>query len=131
MTSTLDNVFGVQAAALKLRAQRTQLIAENLANADTPDYKARDIDFKAALQQATAGMAPLAKTHPDDMEPAGYAGGQAKVLYRVPYSPSLDGNTVETQVEQAQFAQNSVQYRASLTFLGNRINDLIEAIKGT
>ncbi|MCC5810665.1 MAG: flagellar basal body rod protein FlgB [Ectothiorhodospiraceae bacterium] len=133
MSISFDKAFGVQAAALKLRAQRHEVLAENLANADTPNFKARDLDFKSALQQVqgqSGGQLTMARTHAQHIGPGSAGGGGSELLYRVPFNPSLDGNTVESQVEQAKFAENSVHYQASLNFLGGRITSLIGAIRG-
>ncbi len=147
MAISFDNAFGVQAKALELRGKRTELIASNLANADTPNYKARDIDFKAALSQAENvqkfSTASVDKTNVkhlslgQNQEMAQGVNGKInrteavyETLYRNPISPSLDGNTVETHVEQAQFAENALQYQATLNFLSYRITGLMSAIKG-
>jgi len=134
MSISIDKAFGVQAAALKLRSERHQVISENLANADTPNFKARDFDFRAALAKAEGASAgnslQMARTHQSHLPASGGRSGGDELLYRVPNSPSLDGNTVESQVEQAKFAENSVQYQASLNFLGGRITALIGAIRG-
>jgi len=103
----IDRQFGIHAAALELRSQRLQLLASNIANAATPGYKARDLDFRAALDGA----------------------GDA-VRFRVPLQSSLDGNTVELAVEQTAFAENVVRYRTTLAFLNGRIGTLMAAIKG-
>jgi flagellar basal-body rod protein FlgB len=146
MALNLDSYLGVHAQALTLEAQRTELLAANLANADTPNYKARDIDFKAALAAAggdagsgsaaaaSAGSVAVTTTN------AAHLGGQdsgltdaalgANLKYRVPMAPSLDGNTVDTQLEQAAFAENSVRYQATLTFLNARLKELMTAIVG-
>ncbi|KAB7627201.1 flagellar basal body rod protein FlgB [Alkalilimnicola sp. S0819] len=130
MSISFDKTFGVHAAALKLRAERTKLLAENLANADTPNYKARDLDFQAALRQAQGGQGEMRATHARHIQPEGGGAFQPRALYRVPQQPSLDGNTVETQVEQAKFAENSVHYQASLNFLTGRIQGLLGALRG-
>lgn len=136
MTLSLDKAFGVSAAALKLRSERHQVLSQNLANADTPDYKARDFDFKAALRAAAGdgkgGGLQLQRTDGRHIPAGGSAtgAGGAQLQYRVPFNPALDGNTVETQVEQAKFAENAVNYQASLNFLGDRITGLIGAIRG-
>lgn len=133
MSLSFDDAVGVHAAALKLRGERHQMLSENLANADTPHYKARDIDFASALKQAQenqGGGLPLAATNASHLGGQAEGRGGAEALYRVPQSPSLDGNTVETQVEQAKFAENTVRYRASLDFLGGRISSLVGAIRG-
>ena len=112
-----DSIFGVHGTALALRSQRLSLLASNIANAATPGYKARDIDFGRAL----------------DLAQKGYGTGraaQASVAYRVPVTPSLDGNTVELSTEQTLFAENAVQYRATLAFLVGRINTVRRALKG-
>jgi flagellar basal-body rod protein FlgB len=123
----------VHAQALKVRSTRAELIANNLANADTPDYKARDIDFRAALANtgASQGGVQLATTRANHLGGTGLgAGGTAAEQYRVPLTPSLDGNSVDVQVEQAAFAENSVRYQATLTFLNSRLRGLMTAITG-
>lgn len=128
MPSNIDRVFGVHAEALQLRSQRGEMLASNLANADTPDYKARDLDFRAALESAQAAKS-LKTTSAGHISHAS-AGGGVHTLYRVPGQPSLDGNTVDTQMEQSQFAENSVRYQATLRILGGKISGLMKAIKG-
>jgi flagellar basal-body rod protein FlgB len=112
-----DQLFGVHGTALALRSQRLAMLASNIANAATPGYKARDIDFSAAMSAAESGL---------DL---GEAGASA-TRYRVPVMPSLDGNTVELSTEQTLFAENAVQYRATLSFLEGRINTVRRALKG-
>ncbi len=119
MALNLDSYLGVHAQALTLEAQRTEVLAANMANADTPNYKARDIDFKAALAAAGTEAA------------AGSGSPGANLKYRVPMAPALDGNTVDTQLEQAAFAENSVRYQATLTFLNARLKELMTAITGS
>ena len=135
MPLNLDAYLGVHADALKLRSQRTELLARNLANADTPGYQARDLDFKAALAQATGGVdAPVAlkTTHTNQIATSVDASGEttANLKYRVPMAPALDGNTVDVQMEQANFAENSVRFQATLTFLNARFRGLMTAITG-
>lgn len=130
MSFNLDKTFGLPAAALQLRAQRTKVIAENLANADTPNFKARDIDFAAAMKQAQGAQGTLRTTQANHIQPTAGTPQNPHLLYRVPFSPSLDGNTVESQAEQAKFAENTVNYQATLTFLGSRIQGLIGALRG-
>ncbi len=133
MSVSLDKVFGVPAAALKLQSQRVQLIGENIANADTPEYKARDIDFRAALADAGSDRAALATTNARHIAVGGGGGGggsEQRVQYRVPANPSLDGNTVEVHREQTRFAETSVQYQAAVNLLGSRIQGIIGALKG-
>jgi len=131
MPLSLDAYLGIHTQALKLQSQRTEVLAENLANADTPNFKARDIDFRTALAQAgTPGkelsLTTTASTHLSTAQ----ASGAADLKYRVPLAPSLDGNTVDTQLEQAAFADNTVRYQATLTLLGARLKDLMTAITG-
>ena len=136
MPMNLDAYLGVHADALKLRSQRTEILARNLANADTPGYQARDLDFKAALAQATGGGtdAPVAlkTTHTNQIATPVDASGEttANLKYRVPMAPALDGNTVDVQMEQANFAENSVRFQATLTFLNSRFRSLMTAITG-
>ncbi|MCS4502817.1 Flagellar basal body rod protein FlgB [wastewater metagenome] len=129
MSITMDRVFGVAADALQVQSERTQLISGNIANADTPGYKARDIDFRKALDGAGGGALALARTSPAHLG-SGAAGTSASVQYRVPANPSLDGNTVEVHREQAKFAEATTQYQAALSMLGDDIKGIIGAIKG-
>lgn len=139
MPMNLDAYLGVHADALKLRSQRTEVLARNLANADTPGYQARDFDFKAALAQATGSVdAPVAlqTTHTNQIATPIDASGETDpnlagaLKYRVPLAPALDGNTVDVQMEQANFAENSVRFQATLTFLNARFRSLMTAITG-
>lgn len=128
MPAIIDRALGVHTEALQLRARRGELLASNLANADTPNYKARDLDFRSALAAASAGK-QLVTTAPGHLPVQG-GGASAQTLYRVPTHSSLDGNTVDTQVEQTRFSENAVRYRASLRFLSGKISTLMTAIKG-
>ena len=108
-----DGLFGIHATALKLREQRMGLIASNIANAATPNYKARDLDFGQALSAAEAG------------------GRQDTALrFRVPLQPTLDGNTVDLSMEQSNFSKNSMDFQTSLTFLNAKFQGLKQAIEG-
>jgi len=123
MPVNLDSYLGVHTRALQLESRRTELLAANLANADTPGFKARDIDFKQALAAATnaadaAGGAP------------GATSLDTSTQFRVPMAPSLDGNTVDVQLEQAAFAENNVRYQATLTLLNGKLRSLMTAITG-
>jgi flagellar basal-body rod protein FlgB len=126
-----NNIFGIHEQALLLHGQRIGVLANNMANADTPNFKARDIDFSAVLG-ATGENAPLALSVTDgahiipldDELPAG------TLQYRNPYQASLDGNTVEMAVEQAAFSENNVRYQASLQFINSRIAEMQFAIAG-
>ncbi|EGW55977.1 flagellar basal body rod protein FlgB [Candidatus Endoriftia persephone] len=126
----LDDAFGIHPQALLLRARRSELIASNLANADTPGYKARDFDFHKVLQQAQGEPVRLRTTHPSHIQDEQGVVPPTQMLYRIPSQPSLDGNTVETEREQSTFASNSLEYQASLRFLNGKISSLRQAIKG-
>lgn len=141
MGNSIDNFLGVHAQALAIESRRTQLLASNLANADTPNFKARDIDFRAALAAASApggngsapgGALPMASTS-SGASLGGTAAGGAQdptLLYRTPLAPALDGNTVDPQLEQAAFAENAVRYQATLTLLNGKFRALMTAITG-
>jgi flagellar basal-body rod protein FlgB len=124
--------FDLNARALGVANQRLELLADNIANADTPGYKARDIDFRAAMQSASGGgNLDLSSTSSRHLQVNGTAGaGSATPMYRVPDQPSLDGNTVDSQRENAAIAETSVRYQASLTFLSTQIRGLRDAITG-
>jgi len=126
----MDNLFGIHATALKLRANRAELLAANIANADTPNYKARDIDFKHALKQAGTNSSDMVTTNARHINSAGTSKMGAEILYRAPNQPSLDGNTVDLQTERAAFMENSMMYQASLRFLNGKISGLMTAIRG-
>ena len=137
MAFELDSYLGVHAQALKVREQRTELLARNLANADTPGYKAQDLDFRAALAATGATAAPgtMQATQPGHIGAADGAGIEpgstaAFLKYRTPLAPSLDGNTVDAQLEQAAFADNAVRYQATLQFLSSKFRSLMTAITG-
>ncbi len=129
MAFNLDNAFGVHAQAVALRSKRMEIIASNLANADTPNYQARDLDFRQVLAGSQGRDLPLTGSHQRHLSTES-SGGTGELLYRQPYQPSLDGNTVETEVEQASFAENSLQYQASVMFLSGRISGIKYAIRG-
>jgi len=133
MAIDLNTYLGIHAQALSVRSQRTELLAKNLANADTPGFKARDIDFREALTAAGSKNASVRVTTTNAAHISTgnvTAGGAAELKYRTPLAPSLDGNTVDTQLEQAAFAENAVRYQASLTFLGAKFRSLMTAITG-
>jgi flagellar basal-body rod protein FlgB len=133
MPANLDSYLGVHASALKVRAQRTELLATNLANADTPHYQARDIDFRAALARASGtgtNTVAMAATQPGHIQSTAAGVAEADLQYRVPLAPSIDGNTVDVQLEQAAFAENAVRYQATLSFLSSKFRGLMTAITG-
>tara|TARA_R110002110_G_scaffold405241_1_gene624184 strand:+ start:17231 stop:17626 length:396 start_codon:yes stop_codon:yes gene_type:complete len=129
--SMIDRVFGVSPTVLALRSQRTELITANLANADTPHYKAMDISFEDALAAATsgAGTGELARTDSRHLQ-IGVGSLSSEVGYRIPAQPSMDGNTVETDREHMAFMDNAIRYQASLNFLDRRIKGMTLALKG-
>jgi flagellar basal-body rod protein FlgB len=128
MSTSFDRALGVHAQALALRSQRAQVLASNLANADTPNYKARDLDFAATLAGLQGEGQALKTTHAAHLRAKGQNSGD--LLYRQPTQMALDGNTVEAEQEKAVFADNALRYQASLRFLGSRVQGLMSAIRG-
>ena len=132
MASKIDNALSFQQQALGLRAQRQQILAGNIANADTPHYQARDFDFSTALKEAVAGRSSgnLALTTTAAAHlPGSVQESSARLLYRNPVQPSADGNTVDMDVERAQFSENAVQYEASVAFITAQIKLLTAAVQ--
>lgn len=132
MASRIDEAFAFQQKALNLRAYRQQVLASNIANADTPNYQARDFNFSAVLQDALAGRSTgdlaLNTTSAAHFSGTGMAGSPA-LQYRQPMQASGDGNTVEMDVERGQFAENAVHYEAGLTFITHQIKQLSAALQ--
>lgn len=114
-----ERIFGIHGAALELRSQRMGVIASNIANAATPGYKARDVDFDKALE---------AKLNARSSDATSF--GEPDLLYRRAVMPSLDGNTVELGREQVAFAENALRYSASLAFVQGKVNTITRALKG-
>jgi flagellar basal-body rod protein FlgB len=115
-----ERLFGIHGAALTVRSERMGVIASNIANAATPGYKARDLDFNAALDARLArARGTGAPANPD-----------AGMVWRRPTMPSLDGNTVELSREQVAFAENAVAYSATLSFVQGKVNTITRALKG-
>jgi flagellar basal-body rod protein FlgB len=125
-----ESIFGIHEQALLLHGQRVGILATNLANADTPNYKARDIDFSAVLSKSDAAPLAMAVTDGAHFMLNDPSTPSADLKYRNPFQASLDGNTVEMPVEQAAFAENNVRYQASLGFINGRISELMLAING-
>jgi len=121
MAINFGKALGVHPETLKLRAERTKIIASNIANDSTPGYQARDIDFAAALRTASASGNDFGQF---------LGNGAPELLYRVPFNPSQDGNTVDLALEQAAFSQNASDFHTSLTFVGMKIKGLAKAIEG-
>jgi len=128
----LDKVFGIHAQAAQLRSYRGEVLANNIANAETPGYKARDIDFNALLRQIN-----VASKQPDvnmtgrsqNVLPAKTQFNN-ELLYRIPTQPSLDSNTVDVDREKAEFSKNAMAYQVSMSFLSGKIKGLLSAIRG-
>lgn len=131
MAISFDNALGIHEHALQARVQRAEVLANNLANADTPGYKARDIDFQAMMQKAQSSMSGfgMERTHGGHMDTS-TPGADGELLYRTPNQPSIDGNTVDSQAEQTRFMRNTMEYQASFQFLSSKFAGLTKAIKG-
>lgn len=134
MNISFSNALGVHEHALELRSKRAEVLANNLANADTPGFKARDIDFQSMLKQQMSGKSneqnlKMATTNGKHL-PVSNLEAEEGLLYRNPSQPSIDGNTVDTQVEKAEFMKNTLQYQSSFQFLNSRFKSLTSAIRG-
>jgi len=123
----LENAFGIHEQALNVKSRRMEMIAGNIANADTPHFKARDLDFKKIL--AAENPAPMAATDTRHFA-AGELENPGGVVYRVPYNAAVDGNTVEINVEQAKYGEAAGDYQATLRFLESRVGSIRKALKG-
>ena len=132
MLSGIDNFLAAPLRALDLRAQRGEVLASNIANADTPNYKARDLDFASVLRGAmgTAQRVELARTSSRHLTGTGGSAPSAQLQYRVPVQPSIDGNTVELDTELAQFSENALRYQSDLTVMSSQIRQMVTAITG-
>lgn len=134
MSINFGKALGIHEQALGFRAQRAEVLANNIANADTPNYKARDLDFASVLAEQNAkqqrGNVALARTDGCHIAAEGVAMGQAELPYRTPFHASLDQNTVDLQIEQANYAENSVHFQASFTFLNSKFKGLTNALRG-
>jgi len=152
MNETLDSLFHYYGTTINLRSYRQEVLASNIANGDTPGFKARDFAFSQALDGALGVAAPgggsgspvsaangLALTQAahlagsNALDPVGHAAARsaAQLKYRVPAQDSADGNTVDMDVERSNFATNAIHYEANLTQLTGRIKDLISAMQST
>lgn len=133
MSSRLDEAMGFHQAALNLRAYRQQVIASNIANADTPNYKARDLDFRAALNGVLAGKSAnlaLSTTSARHLAGTGSTPLEASLKFRNEEQGAIDGNTVNMDVERSAFAENAIQYQASVTFINGLITGMQRAVQG-
>ncbi|HJV26651.1 MAG TPA: flagellar basal body rod protein FlgB [Aromatoleum sp.] len=133
MKTQLDNALQFQQTALNLQAQRQQMLASNIANADTPNYKARDIDFRSALKGAIgerSGPLALSGTSERHLTSSDSTAFGAYVGYRRDFQSNVDGNTVNMDVERAAFAENSAHYEASISFINSLLRGMQTAISG-
>lgn len=129
MTATINALFGVHEKALTYRAKRAEVLASNMANADTPGYKARDFDFKSVLKQFDQPARQLGTTRSNHISTHS-SPSTVSLAYRIPTSASLDGNTVDAQTEQASYAQNALDYQTSVRFLNGKISGYLSALRG-
>ena len=132
MAISFDNALGIHEQAVGLRIKRAEILANNIANSDTPNYKARDIDFQSILAGVQDGQKPLAmrqtsEGHSDGIVNPDFA---AELMYRNPTQPSVDGNTVDLHEEMARYSENAIDYQASFHFLNKKFKGLSSAIKG-
>lgn len=141
----IDDYLSTHANALKLRSQRTKVLASNIANADTPNYKARDMAFaevlrdvggqqrfpstRLALKGIQGNTGGLSVTNSRHLATRQSASTSVPLMYRQPQEAALDGNTVDKDLEQARFAENNVRYQASLEFIKSRVSGLIRALR--
>lgn len=125
-----DDTFGIHERALLLRSQRAEVLAANLANADTPGYKARDFDFKSMLANEVDSSSRVRTTHRQHIRTEQGTVSSSQLLYRTPMQPSLDGNTVDTEQEHTAFSANAIEYQATLTFINSQISGLRKALRG-
>ena len=134
MAISFQGYTGLYESALSLRGRRSEVIAGNIANADTPNYKARDFDFQAALKSSmaasNAGSGKMNISHPGHFQLQEMSPVDGGLEYRIPTQPSIDGNTVEEQVEHAAFMENTLEFQAAFTLLDSRFKGLRNAIKG-
>lgn len=132
MSINFENALGIHEQALQVRAQRAEVLANNLTNVNTPNYKARDIDFRKVLSDSMdtgAGSLAMNTTHGRHQLSEGM-GSSGEEMYRVPSQPSIDGNTVEEHVEHAEYMRNTLQFQASFTFLNSKFKGLMSAVRG-
>ncbi|HSX90611.1 MAG TPA: flagellar basal body rod protein FlgB [Pseudomonas sp.] len=134
MSISFDRALGIHEQALGFRAQRAEVLANNIANADTPHYKARDLDFASVLAEQTGksqrGPVDLNRTDSRHIAAEGMSSGNASLVYRNPMHASIDQNTVDLQIEQSSYAENAIDFQASFTFLNSKFKGLIGALRG-
>ncbi|WP_028694562.1 flagellar basal body rod protein FlgB [Pseudomonas cremoricolorata] len=134
MSINFDKALGIHQQAMNFRAQRAEVLANNITNADTPNYKARDLDFSAVLaaeaQKQDSGRVALTRTNGRHIEAEGLSGADEALKYRIPSQPSIDQNTVDAQMEQSNYAQNALDFQASFTLLNSKFKGLVSALRG-
>lgn len=124
-----DNIFGISEKALQLCEDRAVLLTNNIVNSSTPNFKARDIDFHKLVKSAEQSSGTLLKSDPNHLGSATTVNSE-DVLYRVPMQKSADGNTVDDDIERKNFVENALRYQVNLTFVQNKSDQLMKAIKG-
>ncbi|MGR3993070.1 flagellar basal body rod protein FlgB [Pseudomonas sp. 1121_17] len=134
MSISFDKALGIHEKALGFRAQRAEVLANNITNADTPNYKARDMDFSSVLaaesDKQQNGRFALDRTNTRHIDAQGLAMGDEALKYRTPTQPSVDQNTVDAQVEQANYTENAIGFQASFTLLNSKFKGLVSALRG-
>ncbi|WP_430459842.1 flagellar basal body rod protein FlgB [Thalassolituus sp. LLYu03] len=125
-----SNALGIHPSAMLLRATRAEILANNLANADTPGYKSRDINFQAMLAGEVASQQSLGMNRTQQGHLSGRRKADDDILYRNPIQPSIDGNTVDSQIEQAIYSRNALSYNSSFEFLSSKFKGMKGAIRG-
>jgi flagellar basal-body rod protein FlgB len=133
MPINFERAFSIHDDALIMRDKRSSILASNIANTDTPNYKARDIDFKTMLQQVSnqqTDKLAMVGTNRNHIDVNSNTNSSASLKYRNPLHASLDGNTVDSHVEQSKFSENALQYQTSFTFLNGKIQGIMKALKG-
>lgn len=128
--SILTNPLGIHGTALQLREQRTAVLASNIANVDTPNYKARDLDFSSVMAATEATSMRTSNSRHIAVGGGQVLAGEGMLKYRMPNSASVDGNTVEISTENSLFTENSLRYQATTTFLNSRIKGVMSALRG-
>lgn len=131
MSISFESALGIHESALRVRGQRAAILANNLSNIDTPNYKARDLDFKQLLnKESQKSHLDLAVTQLAHMNDVSVFGEDPDLLYRTPQQPSIDGNTVEDQIEHAEYMKNALAFQTSFQFLNSKFQSLKTAIRG-
>lgn len=130
MSINFKNALGIHPDALNVRSKRSEILANNLANSDTPGFKARDLDFKGILKGEYENRQRMELNRTSQRHiPAEGIIMDSSLKFRIPHQPSIDGNTVETNIEQAEFAKNAMDFQSSFAFLDSRFKGLVKAMK--